>query len=197
MILIKVAINIQNLSFKTKYIGIQIRIKLNFHCIPVSTRRFFDVYTMSITLKRRRMDVKTTSCAYWDWIKCFGIKMTVLLDINSPIFFIDTYPMLNRIAKVDKKLDISSSTEKFVFTDKGDEFSPKSVKSNDNLDYIFKNEKGGEGYLNSYFMQVSPLQQQTPQEQVRSWRGFRRTVQQYEGERTFSIRKYHIDFALP
>ena len=32
---------------------------------PVSTRRCFDVYTTSITLKRRRMDVKTTSCAYW------------------------------------------------------------------------------------------------------------------------------------
>ena len=33
---------------------------------PVSTRRRFDVYTTSITLKRRRMDVKTTSCAYWE-----------------------------------------------------------------------------------------------------------------------------------
>ena len=32
---------------------------------PVSTRRRFDVYTTSITLKRRRMDVKTTLCAYW------------------------------------------------------------------------------------------------------------------------------------
>ena len=35
---------------------------------PVSTRRRFDVYTTSIRLKRRRMDVKTTSCAYWDAI---------------------------------------------------------------------------------------------------------------------------------
>ena len=32
---------------------------------PVNTRRRFDVYTTSITLKRRRMDVKTTLCAYW------------------------------------------------------------------------------------------------------------------------------------
>ena len=32
---------------------------------PVSTRRRFDVYTTSITLKRRHMDVKTTLCAYW------------------------------------------------------------------------------------------------------------------------------------
>ena len=32
---------------------------------PVSTRRRFDVHTASITLKRRRTDVKTTSCAYW------------------------------------------------------------------------------------------------------------------------------------
>ena len=29
---------------------------------PVSIRRRFDVHTTSITLKRRRMDVKTTSC---------------------------------------------------------------------------------------------------------------------------------------
>ena len=34
--------------------------------IPVSTRRRFDAHTTSITLKRRLMDVKTTSCAYWD-----------------------------------------------------------------------------------------------------------------------------------
>ena len=42
-----------------------------FRC-PVSTRRRFDVYKTSITLKRRRMDVKTTLCAYWDeiWFDC-------------------------------------------------------------------------------------------------------------------------------
>ena len=33
---------------------------------PVSTRRHFDVYTTSMTLKRPRTDFKTTSCAYWD-----------------------------------------------------------------------------------------------------------------------------------
>ena len=33
---------------------------------PISTRRRFDVHITSITLKRRRMDVKTTSCAYWE-----------------------------------------------------------------------------------------------------------------------------------
>ena len=33
---------------------------------PVGTRRRFDVHTSSITLKQRRTDVKTTSCAYWD-----------------------------------------------------------------------------------------------------------------------------------
>ena len=33
---------------------------------PVSTRRRFDVHATSITLIRRRMDVKTTSCAYWE-----------------------------------------------------------------------------------------------------------------------------------
>ena len=36
-----------------------------FHNSPVRTRRRFDVHTTSITLKRRRMDVKTTPCAYW------------------------------------------------------------------------------------------------------------------------------------
>ena len=35
------------------------------HSSSVSTRRRFDVHATSITLKRRRMDVKTTSCAYW------------------------------------------------------------------------------------------------------------------------------------
>ena len=35
------------------------------HTFPVTTRHRFDVHTTSITLKRRRMDVKTTSCAYW------------------------------------------------------------------------------------------------------------------------------------
>ena len=34
--------------------------------IPVRTRRHFDVHTTSITLKRRRTNVKTTLCAYWD-----------------------------------------------------------------------------------------------------------------------------------
>ena len=32
---------------------------------PVSTRRRVDVHTTSKTLKQRRMDVKTTLCAYW------------------------------------------------------------------------------------------------------------------------------------
>ena len=35
---------------------------------PVSTRRRFDVYTTSITLKQRCMDVKTTR-AYWEGVQ--------------------------------------------------------------------------------------------------------------------------------
>ena len=31
-----------------------------------SSKLCFDVHTTSITLKRRHMDVKTTSCSYWD-----------------------------------------------------------------------------------------------------------------------------------
>ena len=34
--------------------------------IPVRTQRCFDVHTTSITLKRRCMGAKATSCAYWD-----------------------------------------------------------------------------------------------------------------------------------
>ena len=34
--------------------------------IPVRIRHRFDVYTTSITLKRRRLDVKTTLCVYWE-----------------------------------------------------------------------------------------------------------------------------------
>ena len=37
-------------------------------CIPVRTRGCFDVHKTSITLKRRRTDVKITSCVYWDSI---------------------------------------------------------------------------------------------------------------------------------
>ena len=46
---------------KNKFKTFQERFK-----IPVSTRHRFDIHTTSITLKQRRMDVKTTSCAYWD-----------------------------------------------------------------------------------------------------------------------------------
>ena len=42
--------------------------------IPVSKRRCFNVYTTSIKLKRHRMDVKTTSYAYWDIIKFVRFK---------------------------------------------------------------------------------------------------------------------------
>ena len=40
---------------------------------PVSTRRCFYVHTTSITLKRRRMDVQTTSCAYWGSFQSLNI----------------------------------------------------------------------------------------------------------------------------
>ena len=45
----------------SKYINIQ----GSCNKFPVSTRRRFDVHTTSITLKRRRTDVKMTLCAYW------------------------------------------------------------------------------------------------------------------------------------
>ena len=38
---------------------------MQYKYFPVSTRRRFDVHTTSITFKRRRINVKKTSCAYW------------------------------------------------------------------------------------------------------------------------------------
>ena len=49
-----------------KIMPVVIVVSFFYHYIPVSTGRRFDVHTTSITLKRRRTDVKTTSCAYWD-----------------------------------------------------------------------------------------------------------------------------------
>ena len=63
--------------------------------------------------------------------------------------------MQNRIAEIK----INDDKDKVIFTDKGDKFSPTSTKSNNKLDYIFDNEKKGESYLNSYFLQANPLRQ--------------------------------------
>ena len=50
---------------------------------PVSTRRRFDVHTTSITLKRRRTDVKTTSCVYWVLLHVL-IKKNVYACMKQP-----------------------------------------------------------------------------------------------------------------
>ena len=58
---------------------------------PVSTQRRFDVYTTSITLKRRRMNVKTTLCAYWVMLKTsFGsfLSKRSLLRTSSHLNFL-------------------------------------------------------------------------------------------------------------
>ena len=48
-------------------------ISLSLDSNPVNIRRCFDIHTTFITLKRRRTDFKTTSCAYWEtnknWLK--------------------------------------------------------------------------------------------------------------------------------
>ena len=57
---------------------------------PVSTRRCFDVYATSIILKRRRMDVKTTSGAkviayivfYWKAQSCSRRKSRVNQELK-------------------------------------------------------------------------------------------------------------------
>ena len=56
---------------------------------PVSTRRCFYVYATSITLKRRRMDVQTTSCAYWGSFQSLNINQWCILIVKSKnsIFF--------------------------------------------------------------------------------------------------------------
>ena len=56
---------------------------------PVSTRRCFYVHTTSITLKRRRMDVQTTSCAYWGSFQSLNINQWCIPMVKSKnsIFF--------------------------------------------------------------------------------------------------------------
>ena len=67
----KIAINIEMASaLHYWYSKIHEVSKKNF--FPVRTRRRFDVYTTCITLKRRRMDVKITLCAYWAIAKIIG-----------------------------------------------------------------------------------------------------------------------------
>ena len=56
--------------------------------IPVSTRRRFNVHTTFITLKRRRKDVETTSCAYWD--KAPQIVIIVIIGMNGVSMVIHT-----------------------------------------------------------------------------------------------------------
>ena len=48
---------------------------------PVSTRRCFDVHVTSITLKRRRTDVKTTSCAYWECVELMQVAFCMYISI--------------------------------------------------------------------------------------------------------------------
>ena len=70
---------------KLKKLHIHFFLKKKVNCL-VSIRRYLDVYTTSITLKRYRMDVKTTSCAYW---------VKVLKEI-IPIMPRSPYPCLSR-----------------------------------------------------------------------------------------------------
>ena len=55
---------------------------------PVSARRRFDVHATSITLKRRRMDVKTTLCVYWVWI-----FLSRIASLNSCITKVEPYDL--------------------------------------------------------------------------------------------------------
>ena len=57
---------------------------------PVSTRRCFDVYTTSIMLKRRLMDVKIMcACAYWVVVrKLKEINVKLILDIMFNYFYL-------------------------------------------------------------------------------------------------------------
>ena len=61
--------HIKNISYRSainsRFISTEFAHRTQFSNYPVSTRRRFDVHTTSITLKRRRTDFKTTSCAYW------------------------------------------------------------------------------------------------------------------------------------
>ena len=46
-----------------------------FRVYPINTRRCFDVHATSITLKRRRTDVKITSRAYWVFANLCGYQL--------------------------------------------------------------------------------------------------------------------------
>ena len=52
---------------------------------PVSTRHRFNIHTTTITLKRRRTDVKTTWCAYWEYIKGYFYLFIIIIIL----FFYD------------------------------------------------------------------------------------------------------------
>ena len=62
---------------------------INFEKKNRCSRRCFDVYATSITLKRRRMDVQTTSCAYWGSFQSLNINQWCILIVKSKnsIFF--------------------------------------------------------------------------------------------------------------
>ena len=65
-----------------KYINIKVS------NIPVSIRRCFDVYTTFITLKRRHMDVKATSCAHWDCTPSLFLKGFFFLNCVKGLLYI-------------------------------------------------------------------------------------------------------------
>ena len=50
-----------------------------------SFQRLYDVYTMSLTSYRRRIDVETTSCVYWD----YNIYNTSILCKLNFAFFLE------------------------------------------------------------------------------------------------------------
>ena len=78
MILTFFSYNMEN-SAMHRTLLLFVSIILLFRTYSVSTRRCFDVHTMFITLKRRRMDLKTTSCAYW-------VKHKIAPKIDNFIF---------------------------------------------------------------------------------------------------------------
>ena len=53
---------------------------------PIHTRRRFDVHKTSITLKQRRADIKTTSCAYWVVLNHYGIKLVSIALYSAALY---------------------------------------------------------------------------------------------------------------
>ena len=63
------------------------KIRKLLYVIPVDTRRRFNVYKTSIRRRRRRIDVETTSCVYWDIAKLVFINFSKFGKLSNNVCY--------------------------------------------------------------------------------------------------------------